>query len=266
MSVPLPEFQRFQHAFAAYIRNPETNPCPSGVERRRMEIYRRLVYENIQSFLLACFPILRKVLGARRWTRLMRCFLANHHSRSPFFPQIPYEFIQFLQRNEALLATYPDFILELAHYEWVELELSTSTLAPDWEMIDQGGSLLEQHSVLNPVLANLSYRWPVHHISPRARVVPRETCLLVFRDASDRIQFTEINPFTWRLINLLECAEHTGQAALEIVALESRHPFPEVVIQGGLEIMRDLQARGALLGVLKNPDLTPLPDSAPSTI
>jgi len=65
------------------------------------------------------------------------------------------------------------------------------------------------------------------------------------------MQFTEINAFTSRLISLLETTECTGQAALEIVAAESRHPSPEVVIQGGLAVMRDLQAGGALLGVLR---------------
>ncbi|BCT66684.1 hypothetical protein NNRS527_00251 [Nitrosospira sp. NRS527] len=216
-----------------------------------MEIYRKLVYNNLESFLLTCFPVLKKVLGKRRWTRLMRSFLATHRSHSPFFRQIPDEFIHFLQGEKAIPANYPGFVLELAHYEWVELALSISTLAPAWAAIDREGSLLEQRPILNPVFANLRYNWPVHRIGPRTRVTPTETYLLVFRNADDQIQFTEINTFTSRLINLLASAEHTGEAALQIVAMESRHPSPEVVIRGGLEIMRDLMARGAILGVSK---------------
>lgn len=251
LPVPLPEFQRFQYAFTAHIRNPKANPCPPGIEARRMQIYRRLVYNNLESFLLTCFPVLRRVLGSRRWARLVRRFLATHRSCSPFFRQIPDEFVQFLQGADAIPADYPEFALELAHYEWVELALSVSTHTPAWEGIDAEGSLLEQCPILNPVLANLCYSWPVHRIGPRARVTPAETYLLVFRDAGDQVRFIEINAFTSRLINLLIPAEHTGWAALEIVAEESRHPSPEVVIQGGLEILRDLQVRGALLGVAK---------------
>lgn len=246
------EFQRFQYAFTSHIRNPRVNPCPRGIETRRMEIYRRLVYQNIENFLLTCFPVLRKVLGARRWVRLVRGFVADHHSHSPFFRQIPEEFLQFLQNDRALPATYPKFVLELAHYEWIELVLATSTDIPEWEVIDPDGSLLEQHPILNPVLANLHYGWPVHRIAPRVRVSAAETYLLVFRDASDQIQFTEINAFTSRLIHLLESAEHTGGTALEIIIKETTHPSPEVVIQGGLKIMRDLQARGALLGTFRS--------------
>lgn len=251
MSAPLLEFQRFQYAFTAHIRDPRANPCPRGIEARRMQIYRRLVYNNVESFLLTCFPVLRKVLGTRRWARLVRVFLATHRSHSPFFRQIPDEFIQFLQSKWTLFPDYPEFMLELAHYEWIELLLSVSTHTPDSDGIDPEGSLLEQRPVLNPVLANLCYSWPVHRIGPRVRITPIETYLLVFRDTGDQIRFTEINAFTSRLITLLETTECTGQAALEIVAAESHHPSPEVVIQGGLAIMRDLKARGALLGALR---------------
>ena len=78
-----------------------------------------------------------------------------------------------------------------------------------------------------------------------------ETWLLVFRDASDEIRFMEINAFTSRLIALLEPGRHTGQAALEIIVAESGHPSPEVVIQGGVEVMHELRRRGALLGIAK---------------
>jgi hypothetical protein len=216
-----------------------------------MAVYTRLVYSNLESFLLPCFPILREVLGAQQWARLVRSFLATHGSLSPFFRQIPDEFLQFLQTEGSVPETCPPFLLELAHYEWIELVLSISSGTPDWDAIDLEGNLLLHRPVLNPLLANLSYRWPVHRIGLQGEVHPSETYLLVFRDQSDDVQFTEINAYTSRLINLLESGEYSGQAALEIVAAESRHPTPQAVIKGGLETMHDLQARGALLGVIK---------------
>lgn len=245
----LPEFQRFQYAFTAHIRNPTENPRPHGIEARRMEIYRKLVYNNLETFLLACFPVLHKVLGKGRWERLLRRFLVTHRSHSPYFRQIPEEFIQFLQGNEVLPGNYPGFVLELAHYEWVELALSVSTEAANWESIDQEGSLLENRPILNPVLANLRYSWPVHRIAPRSRIAAAETWLLAFRDTSDEIRFMEINAFTSRLIALLETGRHTGGEALKIITAESGHPSPEVVIQGGVEVMHELRRRGALLGI-----------------
>lgn len=251
MSVQLPEFQRFQYAFTAHLRNPRAKPVPPGIDARRIRIYSRLVYENLDGFLLRCFPMSRDVLGPRRWSKLVRAFLIAHRSRSPLFHQIAGEFIEFLASKGAIPESYPRFLLELAHYEWMELALSTSMDMPDWKMIDATGNLLEGRPLLNPVLANLCYHWPVHHIRPRARIIQAETYLLLFRDANDEIQFSEINAFTARLIDLLVLEEHTGRVALEIITTESRHPSPEVVTQGGLKIMTDLQARGALLGVAR---------------
>lgn len=250
MPTPLPEFQCFQYRFTAHIRDPKVNARPYGIEARRMKVYNELVYNGIESSLLICFPVLRKVLEERRWARLVRAFIAKHRCHSPFFRQIPDEFIQFLQTAWTSTADYPKYTLELAHYEWIELVLSISTHTPAWDRIDPAGDLLKQHPVLNPVLANLHYSWPVHHINPRIQLAPTETYLLVFRDIDDQIQFIEINAFTARLLNLLETTDFTGQTVLEIIAQESCHPAPEVVIEGGLAVMQDLCVRGALLGVL----------------
>lgn len=251
MPAPLPEFQRYQYAFAAHLRDPRNNARPQGTDAARMRVYRRLVYGNIDGFLLTCFPVLRKVLGARRWERLVRAFVAVHRSRSPYFRDIPNEFVGFLQDEWVPLPDYPEFMLELAHYEWVELALATSMGVLDWERIDVDGDLLARRPVAAPALANLCYRWPVHRIRPRTRVTPGETRLLVFRDAGERIRFIEINAFTARLMSLLEREEHTGREALAIIAAESRHPVPDAVIQGGAAAMQDLRLRGALLGVLR---------------
>ena len=250
-AVPLPEFQRFQYAFTAHIRDPKSHPCPPGIEARRMNVYNALLYNNTEGFLLACFPVLRAILGKQKWTRLVRAFFSTHRSHTPYFRQIPDEFIQYLRAEWQCPEGYPEYVLELAHYEWIELVLSVSNRVPDWEGIEVGGDFLEQRPVLNPVLASLFYHWPVHRIRPRVRITPTDTYLLVFRDTEDRIQFIEINAFTARLLNLLESKTLTGRAALQAVSTESRHPTSETVIQGGLATMQSLLVRGAILGVAR---------------
>jgi hypothetical protein len=243
----LPEFQRYQFAFTAHIRDPRAHPRPAGVEARRMKVYNELLVNNIEGFLLACFPVLRQVLGARKWTKLVRAFFATHRSRTPYFRQIPDEFIQFLQNEWTPPEGYPPYLLALAHYEWIELVLSVSNRSTD-RAFDAAGDLLDGVPLLNPVLANLRYDWPVQRIAPRRKVVPVETHLLVFRDADDAVQFSEINAFTARLLTLLEPGTLTGRSALKQIAAESRHPDPALVIEAGGALLGDLRARGAILG------------------
>ena len=246
-SQPLPEFQRYQYAFTAHIRDPKAQPRPAGVEARRMKVYTELLYNNIEGFLLACFPVLRQVLGARKWSALVRDFFRTHHSHTPYFRQIPDEFIQFLQGEWTPPAAYPPFTLALAHYEWIELVLSVSTRSAD-RAFDPAGDLRDGVPLLNPVLANLRYDWPVHRIAPRRKTQPAETHLLVFRNADDQIQFSEINAFTARLLTLLEPGSVSGRAALEQIADESRHPDRALMVQAGGALLDDLRARGAILG------------------
>jgi hypothetical protein len=39
-----------------------------------------------------------------------------------------------------------------------------------------------------------------------------------------------------------------GRAALERIAIESRHPDPALILQAGGALLGDLRARGAILG------------------
>ena len=88
--------QRYQYAFTAHIRDPRNNPRPAGVPARRMKVYNELLYNNLEGFLLACFPVSRRILGKARWGRLVRAFFAGHRCRTPFFRQIPEELVQWL--------------------------------------------------------------------------------------------------------------------------------------------------------------------------
>jgi hypothetical protein len=252
MSKPaaLPEFQRYQIAFTAHIRDPGAHPRPAGVEARRMKLYSELLYNNIEGFLLACFPVMRQVLGARKWAKLVRAFFSTHRSHTPYFRQIPDEFVQFLQNEWTPPEGYPPYLLALAHYEWIELVLSVSNRDVGCAF-DAGGDLLDGVPVLNPVLANLHYDWPVHRIAPRRKTHPAETHLLVFRDPADQVQFSEINAFTARLLALLESGPQSGRGALETISAESRHPDPGLILQAGGALLADLRDRGAILGTLQ---------------
>jgi len=244
----LPEFQRYQFAFTAHIRDPKAHPRPAGVEARRMKVYNELLFNNIEGFLLACFPVLRQVLGVRKWAKLVRAFFGTHRSRTPYFRQIPDEFVQFLQNEWTAPEGYPPYLLALAHYEWIELVLSVSPSVADRD-VDASGDLLDGVPLLNPVLANLRYDWPVQRIAPRRTIQPAETFLLVFRAAEDKVQFSEINAFTARLLVFLEPGTLSGRAALQMIAAESRHPDPALVIQSAGALLDDLRARGAILGI-----------------
>jgi hypothetical protein len=249
----MPEFMRKQHEFAGHLRDPEHNPAPPDVEGRRMAIYRRLFFRNIESFIAKGFPVLRKLYADTDWEKLVRGFFARHRSESPHFIDISREFVQYLQNEHEARPCDPPFLQELAHYEWVELALSVSTETADVSGLDPNADLLQGEPALSPLAWPLGYRWPVHMISPEYRPdTPPEqpTYLVVYRDRNDQIRFVSINAVTARLLELLqEQPELNGLQALQQIAQEMKHPNPEIVINGGKQTLEQLKSQGIILGV-----------------
>ena len=248
------DFQRYQREFTAHIRDPKGANRPKGVPARRMKVYNELLYNNMESFLLSCFPVCRQVLGKRRWDRLARAFFRDHTNHTPFFRQIPDEFLKYLQEEWVSGDDYPAFLPELAHYEWVELELDTSDREEDASTFDPGGDLLMGRPVLNPVMRVLAYRWPVHQLSHRykpAEPPAQPTFTLAFRDKDHHVSFTLINSATARLLILLQESDNlTGLAVLGLLEAEMSLPAGALHAHGA-DLLDDLRRQGTILGAAR---------------
>ncbi|MEW6165480.1 MAG: putative DNA-binding domain-containing protein [Pseudomonadota bacterium] len=237
-------FQEFQLDFGRHLRDPRAAARPAGVPRRRMAIYHELLFNNLTGFLDACYPVTRSVLGEARWRRLDRAFFREARCRTPYFREIPREFLEWLAASEIKL---PPWLRELAHYEWVELALDVMEAhAPDH---DPAGDLLAGVPVPAPALLNLAYAWPVHRIGPTWRPrKPRLTHLLVYRDADDAVRFIELNPVAARLVALLQEGARTGRDACLDVAREIGHADAEAILWHGAVLLEELRTAGAMLG------------------
>ena len=241
-------FQQYQAEFTAHIRDPKAAARPAGVPARRMKVYTEIVFNNMEATLSACFPVARKVLGVRRWTRLVRAFFAQHRCATPWFRQIPEEFLRWLEPAPDAASSY---LYSLAHYEWVELALTLSDAPVPPH--DPDGDLLAGVPLLAPALMLLRYDWPVQRISPHFKPLQplaEPVHLLVFRDAGDQVRFVEINQVSARLLGQLQAGGISGAAALKVVADDKLlHPEPAAILQYGAALLADLRRQGAIIGV-----------------
>lgn len=243
-------FQQEQFAFAAHLRDPARNPPPAGIEDRRLKIYRELFYNNVEGFLANGFPVIRGLTSDERWHAMARDFFARHHCHDPQFHRIAAEFLDYLE-NEREAADDPPFLTELAHYEWVELDLSVDTAEPTPALAEPNGDLLDGVPVVSPLTRVLEYRYPVHRISAQMQPqAPGEqpTYLIVYRDRLDAVGFMEANAVTARLMVLMEDEPASGRAQLLRIAAEMQHPEPEQIVRFGAPMLADLRARDILLG------------------
>lgn len=256
-STAAPEALRAQQdAFAAHLRDPERNPPPPGIDRDRMRVYSDLFFNNISRLLAGNFPVIRRIRGAA-WNDLVRAFYRGHGCRTPLFPELPREFVRWLEESDG----HEPWLAELAHYEWVELALLTSQARPDalaHDPIDAPGAdparrLLEGCPLVSPLAWPLAYAWPVHRIGPdwTPDAAPAEpTLLLLHRGDGGRVRFHVLSPLAWRLLGRLsEAPSLDGRAQLEALAAEAGVADDDGFVAQGAAMLARWHREGIVIGV-----------------
>lgn len=216
-------FQETQLAFAKHLRAPALYPAPAEVDERRVDIYRELIYNNIENFIANVFPVIRSILTDQHWHGMMRDFIHRHKCQTPYFLEISEEFLQYLVQERGVHEGDPVFLLELAHYEWIELALDVSedNLAEQQCLpID----LMAARPVFSSLAVNLAYQYPVYKIAPNFQPqLPEPTQLIVYRNRTDKVCFVVANTLTQRLLSLLQTQSIRLVDALTIIGGELRH-------------------------------------------
>lgn len=198
-------FKETQQEFASYIRNPQTNPAPKDVKQDRMQMYRELFFNNVEGFIASNFPILRSIMPDSKWFALVQAFFASHSCKTPHFSEIPEEFLNYLQ-NEYKAEVDMPFVLELAHYEWVEMALAIAKAELPVNVAMQSDILFSALN-LSPLAWCLVYQFPVHQISSEyipAKVPDNPTFLVVYRNNNDDVKFLEVTPMIYRMLEIIE--------------------------------------------------------------
>lgn len=247
------EFQQKQYAFAAHIRDPENAPAPAGIEDRRMAIYRDLFFNNLVNLLGTMFPVLKKIHTRQQWRRIIRAFMRRHRAQTPYFLQLPEEFLAFLQNEfEPGNDDYP-FLAELAHYEYVELALSISTAENDLDGVDARADLLANVPAKSVLAWAFAYQYPVHRISPEFLPTQPETqpvYLAVYRNRDDKVRFLELNAITAALLDAIDNndAGRSGEQLLRQLAEKINYPDADVLVRHGAAALGEMLELEILTG------------------
>lgn len=176
----------------------------------------------------------------------MQDFFENHVCKTPHFSEIPEEFLAYLQ-NERQNPNDSPFLFELAHYEWVEMALSISHEPFEKMPVE---NLTAAKLKISPLACVLAYQFPVQKIC--AAFVPVEslqpTFLTVYRNENDAVQFLEITPLTFQLLQLIE---NSPEQITDFYLYELSKIIPtislEILKEKGKEILLDFARRGVVI-------------------
>lgn len=246
-------FKDKQYAFAAHIRDPENVPAPEGIESRRMAIYRKLFFNNLYNLLGTFFPVMRKIHDEQQWRRFVRGFMQHHQAETPYFLQLPQEFLAYLQSTFTPADDDYPFLLELAHYEYAELELAVAEQENDLQGVDPNGDLLANIPVKSALSWSYAYRYAVHRISPTFLPEEPETqpvYLALYRSQDDSVGFLELNAVTAALLDAIEfnTDNNTGEELLRALAAKINYPDADALVAHGADALREMRQLEILTG------------------
>ena len=224
----LPSFQQAQFKLANIIRTGEGRI--EGVEQRRLKIYQELFFNNVEGFCTSAFPVFKSLLDEDYWRKLIGEFFVNHECETPHFVEISQEFLAFVAEHKQEDLPYP-YMVELAHYEWVELASSVADGKPNVTAVE--GDVMELKFQVPEATHALSYQYPVHSISDENKdeVAPEPTNLLVYRDSDFDVEFVLTDQISVIAIQLLQQGEvTTGNEIVELLSAQNPGLTSEVLV------------------------------------
>ena len=91
--------------------------------QNELSVYRSLVLDGAEALLESIYPYCYRIL-ADNWEAIIESYTTNYPSSSPIYNHQARKFPEFLA-SEAFTKhySYPNYLAELALYEWTELEL-----------------------------------------------------------------------------------------------------------------------------------------------
>lgn len=216
-------FQEYQLAFTEYLRRTESDDNTEQKRPRQQQIYRDLVYKNINQCIADVFPITKNSIPEPDWETMIREFINVSRLQTPYFLEICQEFLAYLMHTRKPQPTDHSFALELAHFEWIQLAVHTANVSLSEY---QHNSAFTECSLwrASPLVVGLTYSYPVHIIDecyiPK-EPGPQPTYLLVYRNRNDDLKVLEVDNLSLRIIQLLQAHENiTHTQIFQLIATE----------------------------------------------
>jgi len=197
------ELNALQKAFTEHLRDPDHTPVPAGLDKRRMGVYSELIFNNVSALLSDFFPVIKSLLPENQWQKMVRDFFISHQSQTPYFMELSGEFVEYLSHTQ-MIGGLPGFLVQLAHYEWVELALYTMDEEPPSQSIP-ASELASSFLTLSELAQPLAYSFPVHRISKTNQPTAEEpNYLLVARGVDESVKFFELQPLSYQLLHEMQ--------------------------------------------------------------
>ena len=177
---------QYQHRFAQAIREGE---AADGLPQDRLNVYIRLIRNNIYSFIDRCYTETPPYLDSGEWGRLKEGFIRDARTQTPYFQEIAGEFLQYCQS-----LPLSDDLLALMDFEHTQL------LAEVAQTDSQASPADSDDLVYTLSPASFVRRY---HYDVTDELQAAETAVLVWRNSEDDVMYQTLDDFDALLLETL---------------------------------------------------------------
>lgn len=212
-------------------------------DQERLAIYQELLLNNLHEVVNPCFPVLRSILPTEIWWNTLKNFIKVYPVSSPIFHRLPFFLVQYLKQHP--IDNYP-FAYELAHYEWIELEVE---LIEYQEVITkiEPADLLSQVWQLSKAARLLAYDYPVDQISIDYQPQEQSKTYIVVYQKQQQVHFLKLNELSFQLLTAM--FDESMSINQVVDALTEMHPQlkREALVEACMPLMQQLYDEALLL-------------------
>ena len=205
----------------------------------RLEIYNRMYWFRVLDSLYEDCPGLRAVLGDAKFIRLAEAYLQKYPSRSYTLRNLPARLERFLRAEPKWTRPHTALCLDLARFEWAQVEVYDGAARPLFTVDDlRGANPAKLRLGLQPHLQLLELDYPVDdfliaikkreallrgdasHAPTGVRTGPdskvplpqRARCAIAVHRSGGRIYFKRLEPAACRVLLALRAGQTLGRA------------------------------------------------------
>ena len=207
---------QYQQRFAQAIREGE---AADGLPQERLNVYIRLIRNNIHSFIDRCYTETPQYLDSGEWGRLKEGFIRDARAQTPYFQEIADEFLQYCQSlplSDDLLA-----LMDFEHTQLLAEVAQTDSQASPADSDDLAYTL-------SPAAFVRRYQYDVTDELQAA-----ETAVLVWRDKEDDVMYQTLDDFDALLLETLADtpASLNGLQAMLVEFMSSENGWQDALRQ-----------------------------------
>lgn len=229
------------------------------IDKKGVKLYASLLNHGRQDLMRSIYPHCARLLG-KNWQPVVTEYFAAYPPDHYNLNRAALHFAQFLKEHGQDFAKRFPFLVELADYEWLEmqlLEIDVPVVVEKSVELDSPEAFSDYGPLVNPVMTVKEYQYPICKIVDQlanSKRLPRNvsvapTFVAVYRDPeTNKCRFMELGAVASAVIDAARQGAVSFADLVSLAVSKTPQVDPQIVVSDFLKLMETLQEMRVFIG------------------